>query len=278
MADLKTITLKKTTAFALAISAWILIALLDSQITFEIGFSIFYLIPISLATYYGGFRQGLVISLLSALAWGFNDWYTGHRYANHWMPLWNIFMRLGYYILHSYMLRRYTTLLAYTSSLAYTDTLTGAFNTRYLARHIARLRETGRTAKQPVTLAYIDLDNFKEVNDTHGHDEGDQVLRVLAEETRKTIGENDIFARLGGDEFVVVIPERDFTAAKQIIEQLAMNVLAAFRRRGWPVTLSIGALTYNHAAKIPVSPMQQVDQLMYKVKKTGKAAIRHQKA
>ena len=278
MADLKTITLKKTTAFALAISAWILIALLDSQITFEIGFSIFYLIPISLATYYGGFRQGLVISVLSALAWGFNDWYTGHRYTNHWMPLWNIFMRLGYYILHSYMLRRYTTLLAYTSSLAYTDTLTGAFNTRYLARHIARLRDTGRTAKQPVTLAYIDLDNFKEVNDTHGHDEGDQVLRVLAEETRKTIGENDIFARLGGDEFVVVIPERDFTAAKQIIEQLTMNVLAAFRRRGWPVTLSIGALTYNHAAKIPVSPMQQVDQLMYKVKKTGKAAIRHQKA
>ena len=128
------------------------------------------------------------------------------------------------------------------------------------------------------SVTFVGLDNFKEVNDTHGHDEGDQVLRVLAEETRKTIGENDIFARLGGDEFVVVIPERDFTAAKQIIEQLAMNVLAAFRRRGWPVTLSIGALTYNHAAKIPVSPMQQVDQLMYKVKKTGKAAIRHQKA
>ncbi|AFM11836.1 GGDEF domain-containing protein [Turneriella parva] len=267
---------KRTTDVLLALALWVAISAIDNQVTYEIGLSIFYLIPISFAVYRLGFAAGLTVSVLSSLSWYFNDLGTGHTYSNPLMPLWNALMRYGYFVLHSYFLSRYSLLLKKSQQQAYTDSLTNARNSRYLIEQIRRDHDHAAAQNKPLTLAYIDLDNFKAVNDTKGHAEGDLVLQTLANCTMALMGEKDTFGRMGGDEFVLILPGYTFDEANTLLTRLRSAVHAEFAAHNWPVSLSVGAITYTELGRLADRLLQDVDSLMYAVKKSGKDALRHE--
>jgi len=154
--------------------------------------------------------------------------------------------------------------------LSRTDDLTGVANRRafYETGEVERKR-AGRYGR-PLSLAYIDLDNFKQVNDRSGHDTGDQVLVCVGEILQKNTRAEIVAARLGGDEFALLLPEAGQAAALSVINKLHGLLNRAMREKDWPVTFSIGVVTYDNPPESTEQMVQAADELMYRVKRQGK--------
>ena len=165
--------------------------------------------------------------------------------------------------------------MEHEKTLARTDFLTGALNARFF--HEMAQMEINRSFryKRHFTLAFIDVDNFKNINDTFGHTEGDTVLRTIATKIKSHLRKTDIVARVGGDEFVVLLPETDAQTAPIAISNMQRALLKEMAENGWAVTFSIGVLTLT-APRLSVDEMLgRADQLMYVVKNGGKNNIHH---
>ena len=159
--------------------------------------------------------------------------------------------------------------------LARIDPLTGAANRRgfyeALERELGRLRRYGR----PFSVAYLDVDNLKRMNDDLGHDAGDAVLRTISATVRKHLRRTDTWGRMGGDEFSILFSELASEPARAAINKFNNYLLDALRENQWQVTLSIGLLTCLAAPTSAEDLMRMADEQMYLVKKSGKNNISH---
>ena len=123
-----------------------------------------------------------------------------------------------------------------------------------------------------MAVLYLDLDNFKSVNDTHGHQTGDAVLRLVADAIRRAVRQPDIVGRMGGDEFAVLMPETDTVEADAVAQRLAQNIATAFR--GSPaVTASIGVVSCTDTKVDSDDVLRSADQAMYEAKRAGKNRV-----
>jgi len=129
--------------------------------------------------------------------------------------------------------------------------------------------------KHPFTLTYIDLDNFKAVNDQFGHSTGDQVLRTVIGSVKKHLRRTDVVARLGGDEFVLLLPETDQEPAYVVINKIRGDLLEEMRQQNWPITFSIGVLTCRVVPNTIDELIKMADDLMYSAKHDGKNAVKY---
>jgi diguanylate cyclase (GGDEF)-like protein len=136
--------------------------------------------------------------------------------------------------------------------------------------------QRARRYRHPLTLLYIDADNFKIVNDQWGHQTGDQVLIRIARILKNHLRGTDITARLGGDEFVVLLPETASEAAQITARKLRTRLLEDLQRAGWPVTFSIGVLTFTTPPYTVDAMVTEADALMYAVKRSGKNAMKYE--
>ncbi len=145
--------------------------------------------------------------------------------------------------------RRYTERLRnnvqMSIEMAITDALTGLFNRRYMESHLGTLVEQAASRGKSLSALVIDIDYFKAINDTHGHDAGDDVLRDFALRIKRSIRGIDLACRYGGEEFVVVMPETDMAVAAMVAERLRRRIAAEpftinAGARTIPVTISIG--------------------------------------
>jgi diguanylate cyclase (GGDEF)-like protein len=245
-----------------------LIAAIDFITGNEIAFTIFYLLPISLAIWYADRQLGLFFCVLSVAAWFVADY--PHPYQLPTALVANGLVRLASFVLFAGLLARFRDELERVSLLARTDPLTGAANSRAFRERaeleLLRMKRSGR----PLSLAFIDLDNFKAVNDRDGHSAGDQLLcrvvLILRAHTRGT----DLVARLGGDEFAVLLPDTGADGARACLAKLNDLLLEAMRQQGWSVTFSIGVVTFEHSPATVDAMVRRADQLMYSVKQHGK--------
>jgi diguanylate cyclase (GGDEF)-like protein len=130
-----------------------------------------------------------------------------------------------------------------------------------------------RRFKRPFTVAYMDVDNFKMVNDQFGHETGNILLRLIADTLKANIRAIDLTARLGGDEFVILLGETGSESAHVVFSKLQEQIIDAFDRNRWPVTLSIGAVTYNKPPDTIDDMLRKTDKLMYSAKNSGKNKI-----
>jgi diguanylate cyclase (GGDEF)-like protein len=248
-----------------------LVGYLDYVTGPEIGMSLFYFGPIMLASWF--FHQhkvsAIALPVLAAAIWLAADLLAGTRTAGTWIPWWNMFIRLGMFVTISLTLSRLRSAHAHEQVLSRTDALTGAVNSRYFGELAAS--EISRAARfsEPFSFVYLDLDNFKTVNDTMGHAQGDALLRKLVEAVRAHTRDTDVMARLGGDEFGILFPRTDASQCRTIMEKLSSIIAAEISAR-WPVTLSAGALTFQKPPTSWDEMVKAADMLMYRAKRGGK--------
>jgi diguanylate cyclase (GGDEF)-like protein len=245
----------------------------------EISLGLFYLAPIGFATWYVGLRAGLSLSAAAAVISIVADALHLAVTREGRLPVpvlaWNGLVQGGTSVALVLMLGALRARLEAEELLARTDALTQIANRRaFFEAAGLELERTKRTGR-PLTLAYVDIDDFKDVNDQRGHAEGDALLveaaRVVRSETRAI----DAVARLGGDEFGLLLPETDAAEADALLSRLRVTLLAAMARRGWVVGFSIGAATFLSPPASVDDMMARADALMYAAKREGKGAIRH---
>jgi two-component system cell cycle response regulator len=159
--------------------------------------------------------------------------------------------------------------------LAITDSLTGLHNRRYLETHLQTLYEQASSRGKPLSVLVLDIDFFKAVNDTHGHDAGDEVLKEFANRMRKNVRGIDLVCRLGGEEFVVVMPDTDLTVASIVGERVRQTV-ASERfsvqkgSKALDVTVSIGLSAYHPSMTGPEDLLKKADEALYRAKREGR--------
>jgi diguanylate cyclase (GGDEF)-like protein len=147
------------------------------------------------------------------------------------------------------------------------DVLTGLATRLEL---LERLRiEQGRSERsgRPYSLLFIDIDQFKAMNDTYGHQTGDEVLKVLADILRTSSRKVDIAARLGGDEFVLLLPDTDNLSCDTLINRIDSSSIQAFEERKWPISISIGRTTHLGKSNEVDHVIGLADRNMYETKK-----------
>ena len=158
-------------------------------------------------------------------------------------------------------------------SLSRVDFLTGIPNRRMFHQTLSMEGKRSRRYLRPLTLVYIDVDNFKQINDLRGHAVGDDLLKLVGTVLESTVRSTDTAARLGGDEFAVLLPETDDVAAAVIVAKVQDNLQTAIRPRGWPVTFSFGVVTFPIALDSTEEMIKRADEFMYEAKRNGKSAV-----
>ena len=165
-----------------------------------------------------------------------------------------------------------------TVEMAITDALTGLHNRRYMETHLATLVEQAASRGKPISVLILDIDFFKSVNDTYGHDAGDDVLREFAVRLRKSIRNIDLACRFGGEEFVVVMPETDMGVATTVAERLRRRIATEpfpiqQEMRLLDVTISIGIAGLHGADDNAAAMLKRADQALYRAKRDGRNRV-----
>lgn len=166
-----------------------------------------------------------------------------------------------------------------THRLAINDSLTGLNNRRYFDKVLPQEYERARRDGLPFSLIMLDVDNFKQFNDTYGHHLGDRILATIGRVLRKTLRTIDFAFRYGGEEFVVILPETNLENAHKVAERIRQRVMTESRKLlrspdDAPVTVSMGVSCYPHDSACSITLLAMADQLLYQAKKDGRNRVR----
>jgi diguanylate cyclase (GGDEF)-like protein len=254
----------------------LLIGGIDYLVAADVSLSIFYLIPIAFTTWYAGEAAGIFISICSAIAWFIANEFMGklvHDLAG--IPYWNAAVRFGFYLVTTYLLSELRSSLEREKNLARTDSITGIANRR-LFYELTQL-EIQRASRygHPITLVFIDIDNFKDVNNKLGDKMGDKLLQEVAQTLHGNIRGTDIIARIEGDEFALLLPGTGYEPSQIVIERLQKQLVEAVEYHQWSVSFTIVAITFMCHPKSVDEMIEKADFLMYKVKNSGNQGIEH---
>lgn len=254
----------------------LLLGVVDYYTGFEVSFAVFYLPPVALVAWFASKRVAVITSIASAATWQAANQLAGEHFSHPLIPLWNAATRLGFFLVVALLLARLKQSLTRESDLARTDFLTGAANPRAfyeLAQmEISRVRRYGHA----FSVAYLDADNFKAVNDRLGHHVGSQLLVRVVDVVQQNLRATDVVARIGGDEFAILLPETGAEQAMAVVQKLRERLSAEMRGADWPVTFSVGLLTCADPPHTVDEMIKIADGLMYEVKQAGKDAVRHE--
>lgn len=245
-------------------------------ITGDYSLIVFYLIPVSLAAWFVDKRSGLLFCVLAVVVRFIADeWSRPVLFTHSILHYWNELVEFLFLIIMSLLFSALKKNLDNEKELARRDPLTDTLNRRSffdLAEY-----EISRSQRYhlQLTVAYIDLDNFKNVNDQFGHETGDRLLLEVVTTIRSNIRSSDVLARFGGDEFVILLPDTPGDAALKLLTKVHDSLDKAMVSKGWPVGFSIGAATYIQVPLTVDEIIRRADELMYSVKHSGKNRLLH---
>jgi diguanylate cyclase (GGDEF)-like protein len=235
----------------------------------EISVSLFYILPIAVVTWRIGRAAGFALSVLSVCVWVFVDAKQISSLAA--VGYWNPAIHLTFFLIFSATLAEFSLLVEWVR----TDYLTGLANARgfhdFVTKEIYRCERTGGS----FSLAYLDIDDFKVINDSLGHNAGDDVLRLVGSTLHKTTRKSDIVARIGGDEFTILLSGAGQQSAAAAIGNVEEALRGELSRGKWPVTFTVGIATFRKPPRSVEAAIKQADELMYEAKRMGKNTRTH---
>ncbi len=258
---------------ALAGAAVVGIAWLDDVTGADLTLRFLYLVPIAAAAWFEGCWGGLAASVAAAVGALIADErsVTAARYPG--VPFWNLCGDLLCFAVVAVTLSGLRATLARERGLARTDSLTGLANRRWFREILEAEVARSRRFRRSLAVAYLDVDDFKIVNDRLGHDTGDQVLRLVAITVTRAVREVDTVARLGGDEFAILLPEIGPEAAEVVGRRIFESLRLLAPPTEFPVTFSMGILVCPRLVPSGEELLQRADRVMYAVKTAGKASF-----
>lgn len=159
------------------------------------------------------------------------------------------------------------------TEIAEHDRMTGLLNRTGFTRRLASESNRAERAGWPVAIGFLDCDNFKQVNDEHGHLAGDEVLKLTARVIAENIRNYDSAARFGGDEFVILWPVLSSKGGEDAANRLHSILTKAVKEAGWPVGYSLGVAVFESIPDVD-EMLRYTDQLMYDAKRSGKGTVR----
>ena len=272
--DAQEISLRERLVLLVGGGAWIaLTGVLDYASGVEYRMFPLYLLPICLVAWRLGYPSTLLAAWFSAATWLVSNDVAGMTYSSDVVWVVNTitqgvsFSIVGVLVVVS----RRAFQLANTRSR--TDDLTGLLNTRAFSEEAPRMIALCVRNGRPVTVAYLDLDHFKQVNDRQGHARGDQVLAMVAAAFRDVARDTDIVARIGGDEFALLLPETDVTGAGVVLERARGRVNRLFENEPVVVTTSVGAVTGHPGSRQIDRLLKLADANLYEAKGQGKNRV-----
>lgn len=251
-----------------------LLGIVDYLTGYEVSCSLFYLVPIASVSWFVNRRLGLTMSVLGSITWLIAELAAGQHYVHPIIHLWNTMIRFGFFVLVAYLVSELRSAHEAQRWLARTDYVSGAVNARHFIELVEMEIVRSRRYQYPLTMVYMDLDNFKQVNDNFGHDTGDEVIRCIASELKCRLRSTDIVARMGGDEFAMLLPMAGSSEAQTIISRLHDDLTQQMQQRNWPVTFSMGAAICVAAPGSAKELIKMADELMYLVKNSTKNNFR----
>ncbi|MDP2753773.1 MAG: diguanylate cyclase, partial [Nitrospirota bacterium] len=202
----------------------------------EFAFSLFFLLPIFLGTWFAGRWAGILLAIASALTWLTADLMMAPHYSHPGIPYVNETLRLSVFLIVVVILSTLKVVLEREKMFARKDFLTGIANRQAFFEFAGIEINRCRRHEYPLTIAYIDCDNFKVINDRFGHQTGDNLLCSVANTLQKSIRVTDIVARLGGDEFAILLPETGYEPAEVVIRKIQKALLDVMQKNRWPIT------------------------------------------
>lgn len=254
-------------------------AFLDFYTEHEVFLWIFYLIPVAMVTWYAGKDAGVFLAFFSSVCWYFADELAGHPLSGLAIPMWNALVQLVGFWLFARILSRLHEQLLEAKRLSRADALTGAMSGRALLDLATLELERVQRYGHPLTLVCFDLDDFKVLNEKHGHKVGDQLLQGVVRTLTGNLRNVDVVARWGGDEFVLLLPETGPEQAQMVVPRVREKLHELMRRNQWPVTISAGVVTFFSCPTPATSPVDEAlrhaIELSSSAKAQAKGSIRY---
>lgn len=260
-------------SLAVALAGVGIVAAADYATGHEIAMSLFYLGPVGFAAWACGRFAGVLLAVLSTVAWYAAEIAVYTEYSHPFIPIWNSLIRFGFFLSGALLIAALRSAIETATFLARTDPLTGIHNRRAFLDRLEHDLILAKRHQSPVTIACVDVDEFKAVNDAFGHAQGDQVLQIVATVMLGTTRRVDTAARLGGDEFAMVLPDTDASGARNVLERIVSELRLALGAAGLDVTCSIGAVTMTKPGESTTELLAAADALMYEVKRSGKGGV-----
>jgi len=259
--------------WSISIVSVLLLGALRTKTDVELAFASFGLLPVLVIAWIGGKRNGLLMAFFAAAIWVVADVVTNRQFSAPWIPWANAATRLVTYSLVVILAAQVRLQFEREHEHATRDTLTGLLNRRaFLDNGISEVVRSKRYA-HPLAVVFLDLDNFKQLNDSNGHDAGDAALQATAKALLDTLRSNDQIARLGGDEFAILLPEIGCDEAVEAGSKISVAVNGALR--DFPlVTGSVGVAWFGEVDRTFPAMLKAADELMYEVKASGKGHLR----
>lgn len=250
----------------------LLIAYLDYSLGKDLNLFVLFLIPSVFAVWYLGIRYGIFFAALSVLIAFVSDLTLRTN-----IPVWILainglirFIVFGAIVVGLNTIKRQNNLLRQTTLI---DPLSGIGNKRAAFADGTEKIDNMRQNNIPLTILFIDLDNFKSVNDTYGHDAGDELIVSVGHILKKHIRDSDTVARIGGDEFIAILYGADEKGAFVVAEKIRSILETKFKQQNYNVTASIGAATFLSPPSSFEHALKKADSLMYEAKNNSKNTI-----
>ncbi len=237
------------------------------------AWAVFYIPPVAMLAWHRSWPAARTAAIIAGVVVLLVDIISDRVYPPSYLMYWNALVHMGILLFIGHILAQLRLALREEHEMARTDELTGVANNRSFLESATQELARQRRYYHPLSLAFLDCDNFKRVNDFWGHAKGDELLRRIALVITQTLREVDVVARMGGDEFAILLPESDQKAAAHVIRKLRNSLKPIGQQYG--VTFSMGIVTYLQPADSIDQMLTAADRVMYEVKRAGKNSARH---
>ncbi len=236
-------------------------------------FHAFFIIPVLAVSWFLGSRFGYALGVLASIEWYLADQMLAGVQSALLPLLFNTAIRLAIFVGGAWLVGTIRNVLLRESQLAREDALTQLPNRREFHERGRQAFAQAQRQGAPFAAVYIDLDRFKEVNDTLGHEIGDRLLKSVAAKMLRRVRASDVPGRLGGDEFALLLPNMKVENVQAYVDELRQNLLDTMQAEGWPVTFSIGVASYRTTPDDFDALLKRADGLMYEVKHSGRNSV-----